>query len=102
MKYIIQMVLYLVLAVLIIFLIQYFDVYPLEINFQNVLIVFVVLLVLRLLFYIFTKVFKLFIFLFVFLPVVALIIYVAYMYLTGQEIQFFNLDWFLNGVRFFI
>lgn len=95
MKYVLQGILYLVLSFIVIFLIQYFELYPLEMNIQNILIVFVALIVLRLLFFIFTKVFKLFIFLFVFLPLVGIIIYVIYMYATGQQIEWFNIGWFL-------
>lgn len=82
-----SLILYIAFSFLLIFGINYFNVAAVDYTFTNVLIAFVSLAVLRVLYAIFARFMKVFLFAVVFLPLVGLFGYYIYSYVTGQPIE---------------
>lgn len=80
-----RILMYTGLGFLSIFLINYFELANIEFTFINVLIAIGSMIALSILYSIFTRFLRVFVFAFVFLPVVGLVIYYVYSYFTGQS-----------------
>jgi hypothetical protein len=84
---IITILLYVGLSFAAIFGINYFNLAQIDYTFVNILITFVSLVLLRVLYTVFIKFMKVFLFAVVFLPLVGLFGYYIYSYVTGQPIE---------------
>lgn len=84
---IITILLYVGLSFAVIFGINYFDVAQIDYTFMNIFIAFITLVLLRVLYTVFIKFMKVFLFAVVFLPLVGLFGYYIYSYVTGQPIE---------------
>ena len=94
----IRLLLTISLSFFVIYGINYFDIADLDYNFKTVAVTSIALILLRVLYYIFTKFLKIFLFIFVFLPLLALFINYIYSYLTGAPVEFMDLDWLQNFI----
>lgn len=88
---ILRIIMYIGLGFLSIFLINYFGLANIEFTFINILIAVGSLIVLNILYSIFTRFLKVLVFAFVFLPVTGLVVYYVYAYFTGQSVDLASL-----------
>ncbi|WP_462421007.1 hypothetical protein [Salinicoccus sp. Marseille-QA3877] len=88
---ILRIIMYTGLGFLSIFLINYFELANIEFTFMNVLIAIGSLIVLRILYSIFTRFLRVLVFAFVFLPVIGIVIYYVYAYFTGESVDLASL-----------
>ncbi|GAB3061308.1 hypothetical protein ACFOU0_06475 [Salinicoccus sesuvii] len=95
----IRLILVIALSFFVIYGLNYLDLADVGYSFRSVAITAVALIVLSLLYRVFTKFLKLILFVFVFLPLVAFGIYYIYSYLTGVPMELFDMDWIQKGAQ---
>ncbi|WP_411842023.1 hypothetical protein [Salinicoccus sp. HZC-1] len=89
------------LSFFVIYGINFFDIAVLDYNIKTIAITAVSIIVLRLLYSVFAKFMKVFLFVVIFLPIVGLIIYYIYSYMTGNPIELFDFGSFIQGTQWF-
>ncbi|MCD2137215.1 hypothetical protein [Salinicoccus halitifaciens] len=82
-----RIVLYAAVGLLSIYLLNYFEVAAIEYTFVNILLAAGAVVLLRILYSLFTRLLRVFVFAFVFLPLIGLFVYYLYSYFTGQSID---------------
>ncbi len=82
-----RIILYAGLGLLSIYLLNYFDVADIEYTFVNFALAAGAVVVLRILYSLFTRLLRVFVFAFVFLPLIGLLVYYLYSYFTGQSVD---------------
>ncbi|MFC3418416.1 hypothetical protein ACFOLA_02690 [Salinicoccus hispanicus] len=97
----IRLILVIALSFFVIYGLNYLDLADVGYSFQTVAITAVTLIVLGLLYRVFTKFLKVILFVFVFLPLVAFGIYYIYSFFTGTPMELFDMDWIGRGAQWF-
>ena len=97
----IRLILIIALSFFVIYGLNYLDLADIGYSFQSVAVTAITLIVLGLLYRVFTKFLKVFLFIFVFLPLVALLIYYLYSYVTGTPVETIDVDWIGKGTQWF-
>ncbi|WP_017549132.1 hypothetical protein [Salinicoccus carnicancri] len=87
----IRLILTIALSFFVIYAINFFDIASLEYDIRTVAATVVAIIVLRLLYSVFTRFMKVFLFVVIFLPIVGLIIYYIYSYVTGSPVELFDI-----------
>lgn len=82
-----RIILYAGVGLLSIYLLNYFEVANIEFTFINLLIAVGAVMLLRILYSLFTRLLRVFVFAFVFLPLIGLLGYYLYSYFTGQPVD---------------
>ena len=82
-----RIILYAAVGLLSIYLLNYFEVAAIEFTFVNVALAAGAVVLLRILYSLFTKLLRVFVFAFVFLPLIGLFVYYLYSYFTGQSVD---------------
>lgn len=83
----ISILIYIGLSFAVIYGINFFELAHLDFSFANIAVTFITLVLLRLLYTVFIKFMKVFLFAVVFLPLVGLFGYYLYSYATGQPVE---------------
>lgn len=82
-----RILLYAGLGLLSIYLLNYFEIANIEFTFVNMLIAVGAVVLLRILYSLFIRLLRVFVFAFVFLPLIGLVVYYLYSYFTGQSVD---------------
>ncbi|CAM4165123.1 hypothetical protein [Lacicoccus alkaliphilus] len=82
-----RILLYAGLGLLSIYLLNYFEIANVEFTFVNMLIAVGGIVLLRILYSLFIRLLRVFVFAFVFLPLIGLLVYYLYSYFTGQSVD---------------
>jgi hypothetical protein len=82
-----RILLYAGLGLLSIYLLNYFEIANIEFTFLNMLIAVGAVVLLRVLYSLFIRLLRVFVFAFVFLPLIGLLVYYLYSYFTGQSVD---------------
>lgn len=82
-----RILLYAGLGLLSIYLLNYFEIANIEFTFVNMLIAVGAVVLLRILYSLFIRLLRVFVFAFVFLPLIGLLVYYLYSYFTGQSVD---------------
>lgn len=96
-----RLILTIALSFFVIYGINFFDIAALEYNIKTVAVTTVAIIVLRLLYSIFTRFMKVFLFVVIFLPIVGLIIYYIYSYVTGNPVELFDFGSLIKRAQWF-
>lgn len=86
-----RLILIIALSFFVIYGINFFDIAYLEYNIKTVAATAVSIIILSLLYRVFTRFMKIFLFVVVFLPIAGLIVYYIYSYITGNPIELFDI-----------
>ncbi len=95
----IRLILIIALSFFVIYGLNYLDLADIGYSFQTVAVTAIVLIVLGILYRVFTKFLKVLLFVFVFLPLVALLIYYLYSFVTGTPMEMPGMDWIEKGTQ---
>lgn len=92
-----RLILIIALSFFVIYGINFFDIASLEYNITTVAVTVVSIILLSLLYRVFTKFMKVFLFAVIFLPITGLIVYYVYSYITGSPIELFDIGFFTEA-----
>ncbi len=96
-----RLIITIALSFFVIYGINFFGLAALDYNIKTVALTAAAIIALRLLYRIFTRFMKVFLFVVIFLPIVGLIIYYIYSYVTGNPIELFDIGSIMERAQWF-